>query len=279
MQVEKDYEDDFYNVAQSLRKNKRRSMEDLPTVPIKLRHDSTIKVEQSLPKRLTMMQSLPSFNFKKLNHSTIPRKESSSNKLNFMTKKFKNLNSDNLKSILGDFEENACDSNSRNKNRIINDSNSSTNSGQKEFLQGNSTRVSSKDSPKNQLLTIEQSNMVSITPSKKKSVLGIFPLKMPVSRISGFRSSAKSIYCVDFSNPDISNLSPVKKKIFVKKILKEDEDMLPKQRMIELKKTILKDKDKMKDVLDSLKRQQTSSKDKLKTFISNLHMQKLKGLK
>jgi prephenate dehydrogenase len=121
--------------------------------------------------------------------------------------------------------------------------------------------------------------MSTFSSQNKKSVLGIDQSLTPTLKISGFRMSTKILNRKETIWNDILNENTVKKIIEPRKKSGEDEDMLPKQRMLELKRTILKEKDKMKDVIDSLKRQQIMSKDKLKTFISNLHMQKVKGLK
>lgn len=60
---------------------------------------------------------------------------------------------------------------------------------------------------------------------------------------------------------------------------REDYDLQPKERMKSLKKEILFGKDKVKDILGDLKKQQTQNQYKLKEFITNLKMKEIKKMK
>jgi hypothetical protein len=297
MLVEKGTEIDsnFYTIGEirdsHLKKNNRKSMDDLPIVTNhskqRLRTMSSTNLKTPLPKRFTMgpsvdrIQTLNTFNFN--NKSSIDFDPP--HKLKNITKKYKNLNSDNLKRLVGGLDELTGNLNMEPNNYTINKKNfegkSSYSPIQREELRGVSTGISSNDSAIKKISNFfpKVSQMSTFSSQNKKSVLGIDQSLTPTPKISGFRMSTKILNRKETIWNDILNEYTVKKIIEPRKKSGEDEDMLPKQRMLELKRTILKEKDKMKDVIDSLKRQQIMSKDKLKTFISNLHMQKVKGLK
>ncbi len=274
-----------------VKKYNRKSMDDLPLVTnnskSRLRTMSNFHNKTPDKNRSSMLSSverIKSINNFNLNNRCFNELDSPK-KLNVIIKKYKNLNSDNLKRLVGDFDEST-------GNYKIEPFNCTSN--KKTFeektpcpsiqLQSNekkSSCISSNISPIKKTLTFfpKVSIMSTLSSQNKKSVLGIEKTLIPVPKISGFRLSSKNFTNNDKIWDEILNENTFKKIIEPRKKSNGEEDMLPKKRMFDLKRTILKEKDKMKEVIDSLKRQQMMSKDKLKTFISNLNIQKIKGLK
>jgi hypothetical protein len=274
-----------------LKKFNRKSMDDLPLVTnntkSRLRTMSNSHIKTAQPKRFSLVSSVERIQtINKFNSNEKCYVEfDSPQKLKVISKKYKNLNSDNLKRLVGDFEEltgnfkiepYSCIS-----YKNTPEGKSSCQSNQPEFNGRNSICISNNESPIKKTLSFfpKVSILSTLSSQNKKSVLGLEKVITPAPKISGFRISSKNYTNNDKIWNEILNENNIKKSIEPRKKSNEEEDMLPKKRMLELKRTILKEKDKMKEVIDSLKRQQIMSKDKLKTFISNLNMQKIKGLK
>jgi hypothetical protein len=66
---------------------------------------------------------------------------------------------------------------------------------------------------------------------------------------------------------------------FAKQIKKEDYDLKPKERMKILKHQILDGKEKVKDLLGSLRNQQTQNQHKLKEYITKLKINQIRSMK